>query len=186
MIPIKLSSDSQREEVVTHLLSLERGDLRLRFGYSPTDSIIEKYVNDSFGKPDNQWFGVYDSETDGLIATLHVALLDDHRAEFGCTVGSSYRQRGIGNELFVRGVTWAKSCGVKKVYMYCLSENKAIQKIARKNNMHVITLCEGEAEATLATPYDPTAPMNDVLLDRMSVYDMLLVNQHKIIKTFLG
>jgi RimJ/RimL family protein N-acetyltransferase len=185
MTPIKLISDVQKKEVLTHLLSLDREDLRLRFGYTPTDSIIEKYVNDSWDKKGNQWFGVYDSKVDGLIATLHVALMNHSAAEIGCTVYKQYRKHGIGNNLFVRGSTWAKSFGVKEIYMYCLSENKAIQKIAKNNKMHVVTIEGGEAEATLSTPYDPMASIKDVLLDRIAVYDMLLLNQQKFFTKFL-
>ena len=186
MTPIKLRTKAQKKEVVNHLLCLEREDLRLRFGYSPTDSIIEKYVEDSWGDAKNQWFGVYDSDRDGLIATLHVSLIGNRKAELGCTVFSEYRNNGIGNDLFVRGTTWAKTFGVKEIYMFCLSENKAIQKIAKKNKMHVVTQEGGEAEATLSTPYDIGAPMRDILLDRIAVYDMILISQNKFIKNFLG
>lgn len=186
MTPIKLNNGAQKKEVLRHLLSLDREDLRLRFGYTPTDSIIEKYVNDTWNAKGNQWFGVYNTKEEGCIATLHVAIMNKSAAEIGCTVSDKYRKHGIGNDLFIRGTTWAKSFGVKEIYMYCLSENKAIQKIAKNNKMHVITLEGGEAEATLATPYDPMASINDVLLDRIAVYDMLLVNQQKFIKQFLG
>jgi RimJ/RimL family protein N-acetyltransferase len=186
MTPIKLTSDVQKKEVLTHLLSLDNEDLRLRFGYTPTDSIIEKYVDDSWDKRGNQWFGVYDTKIDGLIATLHVSLMNHSAAEIGCTVLSDYRNNGIGSDLFVRGTTWAKANDVKEIYIYCLSENKAIQKIVKNNQMHIVTIERGEAEATLSTPYDPLATIKDVLLDRVAVYDMILLNQQKFFTKFLG
>lgn len=185
MTPIKLNTELQKKEVLSHLLSLEREDMRLRFGYTPTDSIIEKYVEDSWSDINNQWFGVYDDKSEGCIASLHVNVISNQIAEFGCTVDPRYRNHGIGGDLFKRGLTWAKKFNVKKIFMHCLSENKAIQKIAKKNNMDVITLSDGEAEATLSTSFDPTAPYVDVVLDRMAVYDMLLIKQLKFIKNFL-
>lgn len=183
MVPLKLLTEIQKEEVIKHLLSLDSNDLRLRFGYMPTESIITQYVTDSWGKTYSRWFGVYDSNTEGLVATLHVSILDDDSAELGFTVAKNLRRRGIGNDLFQRGVTWAKSLGAKKFYMHCLTENKAVQRIAHKNNMHTVTVGDGESEATLSTPYDPRAPFMDVMLDRIAVYDMMLINQQKIINT---
>ena len=181
MLPIKLSTESQREQVISHLLSFDADDLRLRFGYTPTEYIIRKYVEDSWGKSGNRWFGIYSPEADGVIATLHVALMNDDQAEFGFTVDSRFRNRGFGSELFSRGVTWAKALSVKKVFMHCLSENAAVRKIAKKNEMHVITLDGDEAEADLALPRDFSAPWADLMLDRIAIYDMLFVNQQKLL-----
>lgn len=186
MVPLKLNTEIQKKEVIAHLLSLDHNDLRLRFGYIPPESTIIAYVSDSWQKTYDRWFGVYDSATDGLVATLHVSIMDDNSAELGFTVATNLRRRGIGNDLFKRGVTWAKANGVKKFYMHCLTENKSIQRIARKNDMHTITLGDGESEATLSTSYDPSAPFVDVFLDRIAVYDMLLVNQQRIINVLFG
>ena len=179
MTPIKLSSDLQRKEVIAHFLSLPKEDLRLRFGYTPTDTIIEKYVNDTWDKPDNSWYGMYYADREGVVATLHIAQMDSETAELGFTVSSDLRRRGNGDALFKRGVTWAKSRGIKRLFMHCLSENVPIQRIAKNNGMHVVRLIAGEAEADLALPYDPTAIVHQVLLDSMAIYDMMLVNQLK-------
>lgn len=185
MTPIKLSSDLQRQEVITHFLSLPREDLRLRFGYTPTDTIIEKYVSESWSKQDNTWYGIYDASHDGVVATLHIAQMDSNTAELGLTVSSDLRRRGNGDALFKRAVTWVKARGIKRLFMHCLSENRPIQRIAKKNDMHVVRLIEGEAEADLALPYDPTAIVNEVLLDSIAIYDIMLVNQLKIFNNIM-
>ena len=184
MIPIKLNTKLQMEEVITHFLSLEREDLRLRFGYTPTDSIVREYVESSWSTKHDKWFGVYDSGK--CIATAHVCIMKNDTAELGFTVSKDYRKLGIGNKLFVRGTTWAKSLGAKQLFLHCLSENKAIQKIAKNNNMNVVILTGGEAEATIATPYDPSAKFIDNMFDGIAIYDMLLINQQKFITQFLG
>lgn len=180
MTPIKLSSDLQKQEVITHLLSLDREDLRLRFGYTPTESIITQYVTNSWDKADDRWYGIYHPEYDGVIATLHAAQMDKETAELGFTVSKHFRGHGFGDALFSRGAVWAKARGIKKLFMHCLSENKAVQRIAKKNGMHVVTMLGGEAEADLALPYDPTAIVSQALIDNIAVYDMLFVNQLKI------
>ena len=81
---------------------------------------------------------------------------------------------------------WAKARAVKHVYMQCLSENKAMQKIARNNKMHVVTLDYDEAEADLDVSYDPTAAVTELMFDNMAVYDMLFINQQKLLLKMLG
>ena len=186
MLPIKLKTSAQKEEVLKHFLSLELEDLRLRFGYLPNEYAITKYINDSWERIGDRWFGIYDVEHDGLIATLHVAKLDEESCEFGFTVTKDQRNKGIGDKLFKRGIIWAKARAMKHVFMQCLTENKAMQKIARNNQMHVVTLDYEEAEADLDVSYDPTAAITEVLIDNIAVYDMLLINQQKFLFKMLG
>ena len=186
MTPIKLSSDLQRQEVIAHLLSLDPEDLRLRFGYRPTEEIITKYVNESWLRSDDRWFGIYHHELDGIVGTLHVADMGNDTAEFGFTVDKRLRGKGYGNVLFSRGSTWAKARGIKHVFMHCLTENAIIQHIAKKNNMNVVRLFGGESEADLTLPTDYTAPINEAIIEQIAIYDMLMVNQQRIISRFLG
>lgn len=180
MIPIKLSNELQRWEVLKHLLSLEREDLRLRFGYTPTEYIITDYVNNSWNKEGHQWFGMYDTAFDGVIATMHIAPMGEETAEIGFTVHEKFRNRGLGTKLFERATTWAQAHDIKKLFMHCLSENKAVRTIAKKNEMHIITIHGGEAEADLVLKQDVLAPIADAVLDRIALYDMLLINQQKL------
>lgn len=186
MLPIKLSTESQREQVVSHLLSLSEEDRRLRFGYIPNDERIRRYVEDTWYTAGHRWFGIYNPHADGVIAVMHVAKIDDVSVEFGFTVDKNFRRNGYGNSLFSRGVTWAKSIGAKKVFMHCLSENKAVREIAKKNEMDVVMMFGGEAEADLKLPVDITAPWSDMMLDRLAIYDMLLNNQQRLLNTTIG
>lgn len=186
MTPIKLSSDLQRQEVIDHLLSLDKEDLRLRFGYTPSEEIITKYVNESWVKPDDRWFGIYHHEHDGVVGTLHVADMGNNTAEFGFTVDKKLRGNGYGNVLFSRGATWAKARAIKHIFMHCLSENTIVQHIAKKNNMNVVRMFGGESEADLTLPTDYTAPINEAIIEQIAIYDMLFINQQRIISRFLG
>lgn len=185
MTPIKLSSDLQRQEVINHLLSLNKEDLRLRFGYTPSDDTIAKYVNDSWDRTNDRWYGIYDSNHDGVIATLHVAQMNIDTAELGFTVSKDVRGSGYGEALFNRGILWAKARAIRHIFMHCLSENKAIQHIARKHSMNVITQFGGESEADLSLPYDPSALLSQALVDNIAIYDMICVNQLKLFNNII-
>ena len=182
--PIKLSSDLQRQEVINHLLSLDREDLRLRFGYAPTESIIERYVNDTWGTKTDSWFGIYHQDHEGVVGTLHTSKIKDDMAEFGFTVDKALRGQGLGDRMFKRASLWARARGIKKIFMHCLSENTVVQHIAKKNGMNVVRLNGGEAEADLILPIDYSAPLSEVLMEKMAIYDMLLINQHRLISKY--
>lgn len=186
MTPLKLSTKVQKEEVIQHLLSFDLSDRRLRFGYIPSEYAISEYVNKSWARKSDTWFGIYDVDHEGLVATLHIAKLEKDSCEFAFTVAENKRNRGIGDILFKRGVTWAKARGIKRVYIQCLSENKAMQKIARNNSMDVNVLSYDEAEANMDIPYDPTAVIADTILNGMAIYDMIFINRQKVFFKMIG
>lgn len=173
MIPRKLTELDTRK-IVNHLTSLHGEDRRLRFGGLVTDNIIEQYVEKSFdGK--SKWFGV-DHIDGGIVAACHAAIMDNGEAELGCSVHPDYRNQGLAQEMFDRAVTWLRTQGVKEVFMHCLTENAAMRHIALKNDMAVVS-CQGESDAKIeVAAATPVTIIQDVYLDRVALYDMLVKN----------
>lgn len=179
MVPEKLKSDLDRELLVKHLTSMPKEDKYLRFGYAISDEQIAKYVERSFDFDHeiSQWFGIF-SDEDELIATIHVIMVTSKKAEMGCSVDQNHRKKGIGQILFDRGLIWARAHGAKTIYMQCLSQNVAIQKIAKKNGMLVATLGYDEKEGKLEFPVtDVTAPYTDIVYDRIAAVDSVFRTQ---------
>jgi hypothetical protein len=90
-----------------------------------------------------------------LIAMAHLAYsVDSHFAacaEFGVSVLTSARGRGLGRLLFERAVMHARNEGVSMMFIHALSENTAMIKIARRAGA-VIEQEAGEAQAYLRLP----------------------------------
>jgi len=155
--PIRELHASERPLFLKHLLSLGREDRYLRFGSPFSDLAIERYVAGIDFAGDTV-FGVFD---DGLhlVAAGHFAPLPrDARsegdglgrtAEFGLSVGDVARGRGLGTALFLRAAAHARNLGISSLFMHCLSENRAMMRIARKAGMD-IRQTHGEADAYLA------------------------------------
>lgn len=179
MLPEKLHNVAQRILLVEHLKSLNEEDRYMRFGYLIRDDQIEKYVERSYGQENetSQWFGIFDDE--GLIiASLHVVMVTSKKAEMGCSVNPDQRNQGIGQILFERGLVWARANGAKTIYMQCLSQNAAMQKIAKRNGMLVATMAYNEKEGKLEFPNtDITAPYSDIIIDRIAAVDATFRNQ---------
>ena len=153
---IKTHSDYQ--EIKEHFLSLSSDDRYLRFGNTLTDNMVISYI-DKTQEQNSVWFCVRYEEK--IIGTIHVAIYDTS-AEFGITVSPECRGKGIGKLLFAYGYRLVIQRGIKQIYLYCLSQNKAIQKIAKSFGIQVIT-CGTDAEASVTIHYPvPLKEMNKI------------------------
>ena len=152
--PIRELRTSERPLFLRHLLSLGTEDRYLRFGSSLSDSAIETYVAGIDFRTDTL-FGVFDDRL-RLAAAGHFAPVprsaqddgDGRSAEFGLSVGGDARGKGLGTALFLRAAGHARNLGISSLFMHCLSENRAMMRIARKAGM-AIQQTHGEADAYL-------------------------------------
>lgn len=195
MIPRKLTA-LDKDNLVTHFMKdIVGNDRRLRFGYDAPDSSVEDYIDLSlkeFGYT-NMWFVI---EVDSLehflgkkiVATCHVSIdRKTNTAEMGCTVAAACRNKKLGQELFNRGITWARMAGAENVFMHCLSENKVIQHIAQKGGMTVVTIDPSEKESTIQVKQSRLeAGFKDYIMDQIAIYDTAVRQQtffaHKFLK----
>ena len=173
MFTVRLAS-SDRPALRAHFLALGAEDRRLRFGFAARDSSIERYVEEiKFNR--DAVFGINstlgdDRRFDGI---THLAL-EDHHAEIGVSVLAHARGRGIGSALVSRAAVHARNRGIQVLFMQCLSENRAIMRIARALGMHVVT--QGiDSEASLALPAaNAFSIMRELVADRMALCDAAL------------
>jgi len=194
MIPRKINNFLDKENLELHFLKdIVDNDRRLRFGGSLSDDAIKTYLKSSFVDfgINNMWFiiDVESPETFGrkVVATCHVNY--DYRtntAELGLTVSTDYRNQKIGQELYNRGVTWARMKGAEIIFMHCLSENTTMQHIARKNGMSVVTIDPTEKQSSIKVAKNPiTAGYEDTIYEQMAVFDMVVRNQKWFFKSFM-
>lgn len=147
MFTVRLEA-SDRPALQVHFLALEAADRRLRFGFAARDGSIAAYV-DNIRFEHDAVFGVQ-GEGGGFDGITHLALAGKH-AEIGVSVLEHARGCGIGSALVSRVAVHARNRGIQILFMQCLSENRAIIRIARALGMRVVT--EGsDSEATLVLP----------------------------------
>ena len=188
MIPRKLAH-LDKQKLIDHFMNDIVGeDRRLRFGFEAPDSSVKEYIDNSI-KYDygycSMWFVV--DEGDKIVATCHVSLnKETNTAEMGCTVSPEFRNQKVGQELFNRGVTWARMAGAEHVFMHCLSENKVIQHIAKKGGMTVVTIDPSEKESTIEVKQSRVeAGFRDYVMDTIAVYDMAVRHHYFFVKKYL-
>lgn len=170
MFTVRLAA-SDRPALLAHFLALGGEDRRLRFGFPARDSSIERYVNDIDFERDAV-FGVQ-GDARRLDGITHLALIEKH-AEIGVSVLEHARGRGIGSALVSRAAVHARNRGIQMLFMQCLSENRAIMRIARSLGMQVVT--DGnDSEASLALPAaTPVSMLHEIVADQMALCDAAL------------
>ena len=88
--------------------------------------------------------------------------------------------------MFDRAVTWLRTQGITEVFMHCLTENQVMKHIARKNSMVVVSSF-GESDANVhIEPATPLTIVEDVYMDRMALYDMILKDNYRVFKNIVG
>lgn len=190
MIPRKINCSLDYKKLRNHFLYDVVGeDRRLRFGGVVSDEFILEYIDHP--KLTDMWFVVEDKER--IVATCHVAYDKEHNlAELGLTVSADYRNQKLGQQLFDRGVTWARMMGAESIFMHCLTENHVVQQIARKSGMTVVTMFPGdESEASIKIDKNRfAAGFEDVIMENMAIYDQTIRQQQwffsKFMKRILG
>lgn len=134
-VPIRSLGPGHRPRILRHLLALNERDRYLRFGYPANDAQIARYVNGlDFGL--DEVFGVFNRRLE-LVALAHLAYPRPGQtsfpgAEFGGSVASHLRGKGIGARLFEHAMLHARNQGLDTLYIHALSENTAMLRIARK------------------------------------------------------
>ncbi len=140
-----------RDSLVAHFTSLGQDDRRLRFGIVVDDAFLARYVDGmDFGRDvvfgartgPGQWVGIG-----------HL-VLDGNAPELGLSVLPAARGRGLGAAIFRYAVVRAARAGNDRLYMHCLTTNRAIMSIARAAGM-AIRSDSGEADAHLVVPPYP-------------------------------
>ncbi len=153
LIPIRSLAERHRRLIKGHLLALSAQDRYLRFGYIASDEQVARYVeNLNFGR--DEIYGIFNRRLQ-LIAMAHLALEVNSQetscAEFGVSVSSDARGKGLGTLLFKRAMLHARARAVNLLFIHALSENEPMLKIARKAGA-VIENHSGEVEAHIRLP----------------------------------
>lgn len=181
-VRIKELSERDRRRLLMHFLALGDSDRLLRFGTVLPDELVTRYVQRlDFGR--DTVFGVFDSELQ-LIGVGHLAFVPcdtkpvltsatekERIAEFGVSVSSTSRGRGIGSRLFERAAIHCRNEDVDTLYMQCLSSNQTMIHIAKKAGMQ-IHRAYGEADAFLKlSPANPASMLQEAVEEQVASLD---------------
>jgi GNAT superfamily N-acetyltransferase len=173
-VPVKRLSGADRPALAAHFLQLDDEDRRLRFGSPRSDDSLREYVA-SLDFDRDAVFGAFDDEL-ALAGVAHVAV-SPHFAELGVSVLAGSRGHGIGTALFERANLFARTHYIRTMFTHCLTENRAMMRIARKAGMVIVTE-SGEADARLELPpAGMTTITREMMADRVALLDYAMKAQ---------
>jgi GNAT superfamily N-acetyltransferase len=152
---------AHRDDIVAHLLELDAGDRRMRFGLTIGDDGVRRYVRSIDFKRDAT-LGVFDP-LGRLIGFGHLGLSTHGPAEFGLSVRRAERLRGIGSQMLQRAAGIAAANGHRSLLMTYLPGNVALARLALRAGMR-LTPGPEEPTAILALPAAPPGAMLQLAL----------------------
>lgn len=167
----------ERGLLLEHLLRLDAGDRRLRFGGHASDERVRAYCA---GLDRSRSVVLGHLVAGELRAAGELTLIDGARpraAEIAVSVEAPFRGRGLGTELCRRLVVRARNRFVGKVHMLCLLDNRHVQRIARGLG-GALAFHPGEVEAEVGLPWPAPPSVAEewpapVSLPRRSAYSEL-------------
>ena len=161
--PIRQLHARHQPRMLAHLLTLSAADRWLRFGHVASDSQINHYVTQlDFAR--DELYGIFDSHLK-LVAMAHLAFDEARRgAEFGVSVQTHLRGRGLGARLFERAVTQARNRGAQSLAIHIARENTAMLTIVRRAGAH-LEYDGTEATAQLDLPGHTLATQVEALVE---------------------
>ncbi len=178
---VKQLSERDRRRMLKHFMALDDSDRLLRFGSILPDEQLEAYVQRiDFSR--DMVYGVV-NRMFRLVAVGHLAFAPkdklaagagtskDRIAEFGVSVSSSARGRGIGSKMFERAAMHCRNSDVDVLYMHCLTSNATMMHIAKKAGME-IQRDRGEADAYLKLlPPSPSSMLQEAIEEHVATLD---------------
>ena len=158
-----------------HLLRLDKDNRRLRFGMAVDDTFIKNYA-DCAGTAQSVIHGYFVHGE--MHAAAELRMMGDGRwsqeAEAAFSVEEPYQDAGVGTDLLGRVILAARNRGVHRLYMNCLSENRKMQRIARKYEAE-LHFDHGEVVGQVKTPGPTPASLWSEAVDDSSGFVMAVL-----------
>jgi RimJ/RimL family protein N-acetyltransferase len=123
---------TETEKFRDHLLRLDKESRRMRFGMAVDDDFIRKYAERT-GQFKSVIYGHFVGRE--MHAAAELRMIGDSwngEAEAAFSVERDYQDSGVGTDLLGRIIVSARNRGVTRLYMNCLSENRKMQRVAKK------------------------------------------------------
>jgi acetyltransferase len=125
-------TDSEWHLVRTFVHSMQRADLRLRFGY-PLDFQYEPTLRRTFDNREGLSDMVWALDISGAIAGIvHRVMISDREAELGLMVRSDLQRRGVGEGLLREILALSAKTGLNTLSAFVERDNRAMLNLAAK------------------------------------------------------
>ena len=150
--------------LTAHLLRLDPEQRAFRFGHVVADEWIVRYCADTDWTRSVTLGCWIAGDLRGIMELKMVDRVWPRHAEAALSVERAFEARGIGTELFDRGLLIARNRGITRICVLCLPENHRMQQIVQKLRPRVAQSgdqVECEIELTVPNPLSLAAELCD-------------------------
>jgi RimJ/RimL family protein N-acetyltransferase len=106
--------------------------------------------------------------------------------ELAVSVEKEHQNKGIAGKTMKYAISWAKTHGIETIFMYCISENRKIQHLAKKYGLKSFERDGPDITVGLkipdATPLDYT---NEWLREQQETLNQIIKLQNKLVKNII-
>lgn len=146
-------TSSDKPAVLDHLKRLDSNDRYLRFFAVVNDSMLENYVQSGIDMEKDKAYAIF--VRGEIVAFAHMIVSSgSNQAEIGISVDKEFRKRGYAGKLLNRMIVYCQANDVNTLFMSCLRQNQAMQKMAKGAGLNVI-MDHDEAIAELNIKTNP-------------------------------
>lgn len=155
MYTVKRLNAKYADDLLTHLIRLDKQSVYDRFCVAANHEFLERYVNQMDFKTSGI-YGVFDQELN-LIGVGECVVYKDHpeEAEVAFSIELEHQGKGLGNRLMKKLIQFAKANSINKLNMYCLRTNSKSLHLAKKYGLN-LTHERGEVSTTIGLPVTPS------------------------------
>ncbi len=165
---------TETEKFRDHLLRLDAESRRMRFGMNVGNDFIRRYAEQT-SRFQSVIYGFFVGRDMRAAAELRMIGASWHgEAEAAFSVEREYQDSGVGTELLGRIIVAARNRGVDRLYMNCLSENRRMQRVARKYEAELF-FDHGEVVGKLSPAYPTPLSLWSEALDNGSGFVMAVL-----------
>jgi GNAT superfamily N-acetyltransferase len=165
-----------------HLLRLDPGSRRERFGETASDEAVRKRIAASPGRGALVHGFFLDGTLRGAAELRPVGASLSKRANASLSVEKPWQSHGIGSALLERLLLTARNRRIRWLHMACLAHNLRMQQLARKFEAD-LSFDFGSAVGTVKTsPPTPLSVMREVLADGHAVAAAMMEIQSSFIR----
>lgn len=157
-----------------HLLRLDKENRRLRFGMAVADDFILRYAEQT-SQFTSVIYGFFVGREMRAAAELRMIGTNWHgEAEAAFSVERPYQDSGVGTELLGRIIVASRNRGVERLFMNCLSENRRMQRVAKKYEAELY-FDHGEVIGKLSPAYPTPMSLWSEALDSSNGFVMAVL-----------
>lgn len=153
--PVKMDIDAAEtlDGYADHLRHLDDQSLRMRFGFHRDREAAANWALNLNKKVPDTAHVIWGTKNgwNELVGVCHL-VISQGQAEIALSTSLGYRRRGISKALLDVAISYLQNRSITHVYMVCLTENTAVQNMARKSGFAMVTM-DGESTVRLSLPW---------------------------------